>query len=225
MSLPLVLIPSELELEAIRKTKYWCNELQQAAIWKTCGIGIIQSGIEAANLLAELKPTRVLLLGIAGSIGNSCQIGEVVCGSSVRLFGVGVGSGKNFQPVERTDLAKIVNYNPILMLDSSSVCQVRTLATGSLLSVTAVSCDEAEVGEKVAAYPDVVAEDMESYAVAVACAQQGIGFSVLRGISNVAGVRDKSQWQISKALLAVAEVACDVLQHWSIQDNSVGRLP
>ena len=51
----------------------------------------------------------------------------------------------------------------------------------------------------------VVAEDMEGFAVAMACEVAGIPLRIVRGISNVAGDRDSSNWQIDAALKSVAE--------------------
>ena len=50
-----------------------------------------------------------------------------------------------------------------------------------------------------------LAEDMEAFAVALACARAGLGLSVLRGISNEVGDRDPRGWAIGPALAAVRD--------------------
>jgi len=55
------------------------------------------------------------------------------------------------------------------------------------------------------------AEDMEGFAVAMACQLQDVSLEIIRGISNVAGDRDKSNWRIDDALSAAAEVLGIVL--------------
>ncbi len=45
-----------------------------------------------------------------------------------------------------------------------------------------------------------MAEDMEAFAVALACQLHSIDLTVVRGISNLAGDRDKSRWQIRQSL-------------------------
>ena len=60
-------------------------------------------------------------------------------------------------------------------------------------------------------YPQAVAEDMEGYAVALACSISGLRLTIIRGISNETGVRDKSKWSIRESLQSVAEA----LNQWA----------
>ena len=46
---------------------------------------------------------------------------------------------------------------------------------------------------------------MEGFAVAMACRLQNIPLEIIRGISNVAGDRDKSNWRVADAMGAAAE--------------------
>ena len=48
------------------------------------------------------------------------------------------------------------------------------------------------------------AEDMEGFAVAMACQLQDVPLEIIRGISNVAGDRKKLNWQIEAALNSAA---------------------
>ena len=52
-----------------------------------------------------------------------------------------------------------------------------------------------------------IAEDMEGFGVAMACKLAGVPLRIVRGISNRAGDRDLTQWQIEEALAAAAERA------------------
>jgi futalosine hydrolase len=55
-------------------------------------------------------------------------------------------------------------------------------------------------------YPDAVAEGMEGFGVASACALAGVPFGEVRAISNPVGPRDRAAWRIGPALDALAEV-------------------
>jgi futalosine hydrolase len=61
-------------------------------------------------------------------------------------------------------------------------------------------------------YPEVVAEDMEGYAVALACRLENVPLVIVRGISNVVGDRLSENWQIPEALTAA----------WSIAEEAIG---
>jgi len=52
-------------------------------------------------------------------------------------------------------------------------------------------------------HPDALVEEMEGYAVALACRHAGVPVSVVRAISNVAGDRDLSNWQLTPAFDAL----------------------
>ena len=56
-----------------------------------------------------------------------------------------------------------------------------------------------------------MAEDMESFSVAVACTMARIPLTIVRGISNIAGDRDKVRWRIADALHATADTVLEVL--------------
>jgi futalosine hydrolase len=52
---------------------------------------------------------------------------------------------------------------------------------------------------------------MEGFAVAFACRLRGVPLDVIRGISNTAGDRDTSRWQVAAALEAAGRLALQVL--------------
>ena len=55
---------------------------------------------------------------------------------------------------------------------------------------------------------------MEGFSVAVACQFAGIPLKVVRGISNIAGDRDKGRWRIKDAMDAAATLMLeDLLQN------------
>ena len=47
---------------------------------------------------------------------------------------------------------------------------------------------------------------MEGFAVATACLFAGKPLTIIRGISNQVGVRDKQQWQIGPALQSAVDL-------------------
>ena len=61
-------------------------------------------------------------------------------------------------------------------------------------------------------FPDAVAEDMEGFAVAVACTLAGVPLRVVRGISNLVGDRDPKHWRIPAALAAARLAALELLE-------------
>ncbi|MEX2502149.1 MAG: hypothetical protein WD336_07220, partial [Trueperaceae bacterium] len=63
-------------------------------------------------------------------------------------------------------------------------------------------------------------ESMEGAGVALACLLAGVPFVEIRGVSNVAGVRDKRAWQVRDALRAAAEAVRRTVRAGPSNDRS-----
>ena len=81
-----------------------------------------------------------------------------------------------------------------------------------LLTTCAASDSAAHAASRRARFPDALAEDMEGFAVALACRLAGVPLSIVRGMSNVAGERDPERWRIPAALAAARTRALSWLQ-------------
>ena len=82
---------------------------------------------------------------------------------------------------------------------------------GQLLTCCTGSTSPEEARQRLEQYPGAVAEDMEGFAVALACRLAGIPLAIARGISNEVGDRDFERWQISTALDAAWIVVNDLV--------------
>ena len=80
-----------------------------------------------------------------------------------------------------------------------------------LLTTAAASADQTEAAEKLRRVPEAIAEDMEGFAVAVACRIASVPLTIIRGISNRVGDRDHERWQIKPALDAAAKLAIETV--------------
>ena len=91
----LVLFPTELERRRVRDQGGLEND---SAVEHIVGFGVAAAGARCAQLIAELQPRRVLLVGIAGAYdGEQNPVGEALVFSSVAIHGIGVGSGSTFR--------------------------------------------------------------------------------------------------------------------------------
>jgi futalosine hydrolase len=76
---------------------------------------------------------------------------------------------------------------------------------GTLLSVANASGSPAEAAGRARRHHGALAEDMEGFAVALACRRLAVPLTILRGVSNAAGERDRARWDLSAALAAARE--------------------
>jgi len=162
---------------------------------EVCGFGVIAAAARTAALIALHRPSRVLLIGIAGSYDtNRLPLGSAATFSEVACYGIGIGEGSQFrsaselgwQQVPRDENSQEVNDRIELDSMSSEGC----LSGGVLVSCCAASSNFEDAQLRKQRFPDAVAEDMEGFGVAMACQLSATPLRVLRGISNQVGNRD-----------------------------------
>lgn len=197
-SLDLLLAPTELECHPIRKT---LGSRPRLAI-ETCGFGMVASAARTAFLLADLRPRRVILIGIAGTMSPELQIGQAYSFGRVACYGIGSGSEERFSTAAEMGWKHWPGPPEVSDLIGLSADPSDALL---LLSCASASGSIGEVHQKIAKYPLAKAEDMEGFGVATACRLTDTPVKIVRGISNQAGNRDKTQWQIHRALQAAIE--------------------
>lgn len=211
----LVLVPTQLELELLK-------EFAPARLAKcdvsVCGFGPVASAMESASILASNSVERLFLVGIAGSYDlDRLPVGSVISDfDQVECDGVGAGASESIQLPSEMNL-------PICQIEGSDVFESLPLkhqaqdsekkmdAQSNLLTVCRASGDEAEADSRRQRFPNAVAEDMEGFAVALAAARWQIPITIIRGISNRAGDRDQSHWEIRPAMQAAADCLTEVL--------------
>jgi futalosine hydrolase len=183
-----------------------------------CGFGPVAAAARTAGLLALHRPARVVLVGIAGRLDDRLPIGSAHLFDQVACFGIGAGSGPQFVPATRMGWPHWPGApaDPAVVIGDVISCASPTPRdvprAGLLLTACAAAGCADDVAERQALYPAACAEDMEGFAVALACRLAGVPLDIVRGISNTAGDRDTHHWQIAPALAAAAELARRILE-------------
>jgi futalosine hydrolase len=219
----LILVPTPTELRRIEDHGGFDSALGSIAL---CGFGPIAAAARAAELVQRLRPERVVLVGIAGTFdAERLPIGNAVEFDAVAIEGIGAGEGESLvgptalgfpqwpgrggggdEPIhDRIVLAAGVASG----LDARAV---RDPARSALLLTTCAASDSpAQAALRRRRFPDALAEDMEGFAVALACSLAGVPCHIVRGVSNVVGDRDPARWRIPAALGAARSCAVALL--------------
>ncbi|WP_442509165.1 futalosine hydrolase [Novipirellula sp. SH528] len=208
MASNLLLIPTAIERDKI------VSQLDASAIgnlWATelCGFGQIAAAARTSLLIAKYRPKRIILVGIAGVFSGRGDVGSAYRFRKVTCDGIGVGAGETFRSASDIGWAHFADIGDAIEFGGWG--DMSDVAEGQLLSVCAASQSVSEADARAERYPDVVAEDMEAFGVAMACQMHSVPLEVVRGISNDVGDRDHSRWQIDKALQAAAELVIRLL--------------
>ena len=167
------------------------------------GVGVVSAALNLGRLAALGLPEAAIMVGSAGALpGSGCGMGDLVAADEEILAELGLLVGPGQGDVGEMGLAGLVQK---VALDPSLVDEVTAAAEsaarvrrGNLLTVVGVSA-QPEQAEARARRFQALAENMEGYALALAGRCFGFRTAEIRGISNRAGDRDKSRWDLSTA--------------------------
>ncbi len=211
----LLLIPTDTER---RWADQLLGELAPAVAVELCGFGPIVAGTRTAQLIARYRPQKIWLVGIAGALEANLMLGAAYEFDQVACYGIGVGCGSQFQSASEMGWSQWSGLDTAN--NSAKISDCLPLSTGApptsdhpkqLLTVCSASANAEQVAWHKEKFPQAIAEDMEGFAVAAACALSQVPLRIIRGLSNLAGDRDHRNWQSAIAMRsAVAMFASQV---------------
>lgn len=183
--LPLLEAPSRVEAGGFT---FHCGKMgTHEVIAMQCGIGKVNAALGALTLLREFAPALVINTGVAGGTGSAAGIMDVVVGERVAYHDVWCGPGTEWG--EAAGCPRFFRSDPALvalsLFDDDPTVTRGLIASGDIF----VSQPE-EVARFRELYPDVMAVDMESAAIAQTCFLNGVPFLVMRVISDTPGGAD-----------------------------------
>ena len=155
-----------------------------------CGVGPVEAALQTAQRLAELVPSGVLHIGIAGA--SKLEPSVLVIGSSAIYADV-------VDPASVFPRVKQVEPDPNLLAAAR-----RALPEAQVLPIA--TCG------KVGGGTDCEVEAMEGFGVLRACALAGVPALELRAISNTVNESDRRRWRIDEALEQLALAVPRVLE-------------
>ena len=206
----LVLIPTEIERRHLAQRPGFGLETP----CELCGFGPVAAAARASALIARHAPAHVILTGIAGTFDpTALPVGTATVFARVAMHGVGVGTGAAFVPAAAIGFA----HWPGAQRDDEAIFDELGLdtpvpaAAGRLLTCCAAAASPGEAGHRLDQFPGSVAEDMEGFAVALACRLAAVPLTIARGVSNRVGDRRVDHWQVSEALDAAWVIVSDLI--------------
>ena len=166
------------------------------------GVGLLSSAISLIKKIHTQKPDLAIQTGIAGSLVDTLPIGEAVVVKTERIGDLGVSESGSFASIFKMGLAD-PDANPFVSGGLTNHHEQLLSLTG-LQIVDAVSVNEISTNPtRIQHYHKNLGasiESMEGAAFHQVCLEFSIPFVQIRSISNMAGVRDKSQWNIPLAI-------------------------
>lgn len=181
---------------------------------RLAGVGPAAAAANTAFALANEKYDLVVSAGICGGFADQAELGSIVVADEIIFADLGAESPEGFLSLDelgfgsnrvQTD-AYFTNLAAQGLRQASLPCR-----TGPILTVATVTGTAETTLELAKRVPNVAAEAMEGYGVAMAAQIAGVPILEIRAVSNAVGPRDRSAWRIKEALQAL-EAASSVLQ-------------
>ena len=183
------------------------DQLRSGGLWRCelCGFGVVAAAVNASHWITVHQPDEVMLLGIAGSLSSSVEVGTAMAFDSVVVDGIGVGSGHDFQSATAMGWS---GDQPITLTTEAEPGNGRLVTVCAASSDFEMACQRAKrfTVDDAMNTEDKLAEDMEGYAVAAACQKSNVPLSIIRGISNMAGDRVDAHWKVDEAIDSIIEM-------------------
>lgn len=173
-------------------------------LWQ-CGIGKVNAAIGTMNLIAQHHPDCILSTGLAGGIDASLDVQDVVVGAQTCYHDVWCGMGCEVGQVQ--GLPTRFDADPTLLsvakqVGAASSIQVRY---GLMCTGDQFITDHTEQAAIKAKFPEALACEMESAAIAHTCHLQHVPFMSLRVVSDTPGNTDNHQMQWDEFLASMTD--------------------
>ena len=165
------------------------------------GVGVPATLFHLHERVLSVGYELIIQAGIGGSFIDTLALGTVVTIGSDCFADIGMEEKGSFTPIAASALAnkneypykngRLLNTNPLLNRLPFQVVDAVT--------VNKVS-DNLLQREQIIQHFQPTIESMEGAALHYVCLQKSIPFLQVRAISNMVGVRDKSQWKMKASI-------------------------
>lgn len=156
-----------------------------------CGIGKVNAAVGASELVTRMRPDMVVSTGVAGGIDAKAGVMEVVAATEVVYHDVWCGMGNAYGQVQ--GLPPRFTCDGRLVRKAVSLPLAVPVHAGLICTGDKFITERGELDAIKAAFPEGLAVDMESAAIAQVCHLYGVPFISFRIVSDTPGA--DAHWQ------------------------------
>ena len=165
------------------------------------GVGKVNAALGAAALIDAFRPDCLVSTGVAGGLDPALRAMDVVAASEVVYHDVDCGPGNEYGQVQGCPPRFAADARLLARAAALETGGVR-LACGLLASGDRFVSDPADAARIKARFPEALAVEMESGALAQVCHGAGVPFLALRILSDAPGSGGFEQYENFWATLA-----------------------
>ena len=170
-----------------------------------CGIGKVNAAMGALTLVNAFLPDYIINSGVAGGADKSVSVMDVVAGERVAYHDVWCGMGNAYGQVQ--GMPERFDAHPVLLQCVEGIADRETMQVkqGLICTGDQLITDREALSRIKSRFPDGLACEMESAAIAQSCHIYGIPFMSIRVISDTPGNTDNHQQQWDEFLASMGE--------------------
>jgi futalosine hydrolase len=165
------------------------------------GIGQVATTWALTNALHTTNAGLVIQAGIAGAFSSQVALGSVVCVQKDCFGDLGMEENGQFSTIFHNGFAN-ANEAPFTggwLINSRPAVKGMAIEAVSAVTINKITDSMVQRQQLIDQFNPGI-ETMEGAAFHYVCLKAGIPFLQLRAISNYVGERDKSKWQLEKAI-------------------------
>lgn len=149
-------------------------------VLQKCGIGKVNAAIGATEMIAAHRPDLIISTGCAGGASTSLEVLDVVAASECTYHDVYCGDNAEFGQV----LGLPARFEAPRELVEKAL-QIPQVKAGLTVSGDWFVDSKEKINDILSHFPDALAVDMESCAIAQTCHRYGVPFISFRVISDI----------------------------------------
>ncbi|MCQ2261129.1 MAG: 5'-methylthioadenosine/adenosylhomocysteine nucleosidase [Bacteroidales bacterium] len=174
----------------------------EVVLWQ-CGIGKVNAAVGTLRLIQEHRPDVILSTGLAGGIDNCLSVMDVVIGAQAAYHDVWCGMGNEYGQVQ--GLPARFDADARLLKVARETGDGAHVKEGLLCTGDQFITDREALAVIKSKFPDGLACEMESAAIAHTCHLMGVPFMSIRVISDTPGNTDNHQMQWDEFLASMSD--------------------
>lgn len=186
----------------------------EVVLWQ-CGIGKVNAAVGTMRLVEAHRPDCIVSTGLAGGIDGSLEVMDVVAGRQTVYHDVWCGMGNEYGQVQ--GMPARFDADPVLLgcaREAGNGVKEGLICTGDQFIT-----DKEELKKIKGNFPDALACEMESAAIAHTCCMMQLPFLSIRVISDTPGNTDNHQQQWEDFLASMGERSFEFMRQF------LSRLP
>lgn len=149
------------------------------------GIGKVAAALTASNLIYNFSPDLIINIGISGGLDKNLNVGDWVLGLDLCYHDFWCGDDNDF---ENAICGSHIYHSDLELATRQKDCIKGLLCCGDWFIT-----DAEELAEIKNRYPQALAVDMESTAIAQTCDAYKVKFLCMRQISDTPGIKNHAE--------------------------------